>query len=277
MRTSLLARCLSALTYILLVIVLLLSLFPIYWLFSTSIKPREQTFAVPPVWVFQPTLENYANVLGNRQFVGYLRNSLIVALTTTAVAVGVGVLAAYALARFQFRGRQAFRFIFLLPQVTPAVAVLVPMFVMFNSLNLIGTYTGIVLSHLTLTLPFAIWMMTGFFEDSPVELEESAMIDGCTRLGALVRVVLPVLGPGIAATAALGFITSWNEFLFSSMLTDRDTRTLSVAITSFLTNRALDWGRTAAAGSLILIPVLVFAFFTQRYLVRGLSHGAVKG
>jgi multiple sugar transport system permease protein len=277
MRTSLLARCLSALTCILLVIVLLLSLFPIYWLFSTSIKPREQTFAVPPVWVFQPTLENYANVLGNRQFVGYLRNSLIVALTTTAVAVGVGVLAAYALARFQFRGRQAFRFIFLLPQVTPAVAVLVPMFVMFNSLNLIGTYTGIVLSHLTLTLPFAIWMMTGFFEDSPVELEESAMIDGCTRLGALVRVVLPVLGPGIAATAALGFITSWNEFLFSSMLTDRDTRTLSVAITSFLTNRALDWGRTAAAGSLILIPVLVFAFFTQRYLVRGLSHGAVKG
>jgi multiple sugar transport system permease protein len=189
----------------------------------------------------------------------------------------VGVLAAYALARFRFRGRQAFRFLFLLPQVTPAVAILVPMFVMFNSLNLTGTYLGIILAHLTLTLPFAIWMMTGFFEDSPIELEESAMIDGCTRLGALIKVVLPVLGPGIAATAALGFITSWNEFLFSSMLTGRDTRTLSVAITSFLTNRALDWGRTAAAGTLILLPVLVFAFFTQRYLVRGLSHGAVKG
>jgi multiple sugar transport system permease protein len=153
----------------------------------------------------------------------------------------------------------------------------VPLFVLFNGLDLTNTHLALILANLTLTMPLAIWMLIGFFEDSPIDLEESAMIDGCSRLGALARVVLPVIAPGLAAAAALCFIYSWNEFLYASILSGRDTRTLSVAITSFLTNRAIDWGRTAAAGSLILLPVLVFALFTQRYLVRGLSHGAVKG
>lgn len=277
MTNTVFSRILGIVTYILLVIALLLSLFPIFWLVSTSLKPRELTFAMPPAWIFTPTLENYQDVLGSSDFLEYLRNSLLIAGGTTFIAVTAGALAAYAIARFRFPGRGVLRFVFLLPQVTPAIAILVPLFVMYNTLDLNDTYVGIILAHLTLTMPLAIWMLTGFFEDSPVELEESAMIDGCTRLGALVRVVLPVLAPGIAATAVLGFITSWNEFLYASMLTGRDTRTLSVAITSFLTNRALDWGRTTAAGTLILLPVLIFAMFTQRYLVRGLSHGAVKG
>jgi multiple sugar transport system permease protein len=277
MRARWLSRLLTFTVYALVILALVVSLFPILWFFLTSIKPRELTFAIPPAWLFTPTFENYAEVLTDRQFVRYLLNSMIIAGSTTLIALAAGLLAGYALARYKFRGNGVFRFLFLLPQITPSVAILVPLFVLFNGLDLTNTYTALILANLTLTMPLAIWMLVGFFEDSPIDLEESAMIDGCSRLGALVRVILPVIAPGLAAAAALCFIYSWNEFLYASILSGRDTRPLSVAITSFLTNRAIDWGRTAAAGSLILLPVLVFALFTQRYLVRGLSHGAVKG
>lgn len=270
------SRVFNVITYVLLVLVLMLSLFPIIWLFSTSLKPRELTFE-PSVWLFTPTFENYQEVLTDQRFVGYMQNSLILATSTTTVAVMAGALAAYGIARFRFRGRAGLRFLFLLPQITPPIAIVVPLFVMFQAVDLTDTYVGLILANLTLTMPLTIWMLTGFFEDSPVEMEEAAMIDGCTRVGALVRVVLPVMAPGLAATAVLGFIYSWNEFLYASILAGRDTRPLAVAITGFLTNRAIDWGRTTAAGTLILLPVLIFAFFTQRYLIRGLSRGAVKG
>ncbi len=272
-----LPRVLTITIYALVLLALVVSLFPIFWFFLTSIKPRELAFAIPPAWTFTPTFENYQAVLADRAFIRYLINSLIIASGTTLIALTAGLLAGYALARYQFRGNGVFRFLFLLPQITPSVAILVPLFVLFNGLGLVNTHAALILANLTLTMPLAIWMLVGFFEDSPIDLEESAMIDGCSRLGALARVVLPVIAPGLAAVAALCFIYSWNEFLYASILSGRDTRTLSVAITSFLTNRAIDWGRTAAAGSLILLPVLVFALFTQRYLVRGLSHGAVKG
>lgn len=277
MRARWLSRLLTITIYALVILALVVSLFPIFWFFLTSIKPRDLTFAIPPAWIFTPTFDNYAAVLSDRQFLRYLLNSLIIAGGTTGIALASGLLAGYALARYKFRGNGAFRFLFLLPQITPSVAILVPLFVLFNGLDLTNTHLALILANLTLTMPLAIWMLIGFFEDSPIDLEESAMIDGCSRLGALARVVLPVIAPGLAAAAALCFIYSWNEFLYASILSGRDTRTLSVAITSFLTNRAIDWGRTAAAGSLILLPVLVFALFTQRYLVRGLSHGAVKG
>jgi multiple sugar transport system permease protein len=277
MRYRWLDRALTTAIYALVGLALVVSLFPIFWLFMTSIKPRELTFAVPPAWIFEPTWVNYQTVLNDRQFIRYLLNSLIVAGGTTVVALVAGTLAGYALARYRFRGNRPLRFILLLPQITPSVAILVPLFVMFNAFDLINTHTALILANLTITMPLAVWMLVGFFEESPFELEEAAMIDGCTRLGGMVRVVLPLIAPGMAATAALCFIYAWNEFLYASILSGRDSRTLSVAITSFLTNRAIDWGRTAAAGSLILLPVLIFALFTQRYLVRGLSHGAVKG
>jgi multiple sugar transport system permease protein len=142
---------------------------------------------------------------------------------------------------------------------------------------LTDTRTALVISYLTFSIPLTVWMMTGFLEDVPVELEETAMIDGCTRLGAFLRVSIPLAAPGLAATAILSFMYSWNEFLYAVVLTGRASRTLPVTITSYMTNRAILWGRIAASGSLVLVPVLIFALIAQRYLVRGLSRGAIKG
>jgi multiple sugar transport system permease protein len=262
--------------WIITIIAVLLSLFPIVYLFLLSIKPAELTFA-PDVWVFTPTLENYAAVFEGGDFFRYLFNSLIIGFTTMAIALTLGSLAAYGFARFKFRGNFWLRMSSLIPQMLPPITIIVPLYVLFMGLDLLDTQAALIISYLTFTLPLAIWMMTGFFEDIPVELEESAMVDGANRFVAFFRVSLPIAAPGLAATAVLSFIYAWNEFLYAVILTGRDSRTLPVTITSYMTNRAILWGRIAAAGSIVLIPVLVFALLTQRYLVRGLAGGAVKG
>jgi multiple sugar transport system permease protein len=159
----------------------------------------------------------------------------------------------------------------------PPIAIVVPLYVLFNSLDWVDTRQALIICYLTFTIPLSIWMMMGFFDDVPIELEEAAMIDGCSRFGALFRVSLPLAIPGMAATAILAFLYCWNEFLYAVILTGRNARTLPVTITSFMTNKAVLWGRIAASGSLVLIPVLIFALLAQRYLVRGLARGAVKG
>lgn len=258
------------------IIVVFVSLFPILYLFLLSIKPAELTFA-PEVWLFTPTLENYQAVFEGGDFFRYLINSLVVGFTTMAIALTLGSLAAYGFARFKFRGNFWLRMSSLIPQMLPPITIIVPLYVLFMGLDLLDTQIALIISYLTFTLPLAIWMMTGFFEDIPVELEESAMVDGATRLVAFFRVSLPIATPGLAATAVLSFIYAWNEFLYAVILTGRNSRTLPVVITSYMTNKAILWGRIAAAGSIVLIPVLIFALLTQRYLVRGLAGGAVKG
>jgi multiple sugar transport system permease protein len=273
-----LKRILSeVLIYALVIVAVVLSIFPIFYLLVTSFKKAELTFAVPPVWIFTPTLKNYAEVFAGGTFSHYFRNSLVVALLTTLVALALGTFAGYGFARFRFRGWNWLRLSSLVPQMLPPITIIVPLYVLFNSMKLVDTYWALVVSYLTFSIPLAIWMMTGFFLDVPIELEESAMIDGCTRIGAMLRVSLPIVAPGLAATAILCFIYCWNEFLYAVILTGRDARTLPVTITSFMTNKAILWGRIAAAGSLVLVPVLIFALLAQRYLVRGLSRGAVKG
>jgi len=265
------------LIYVFVILAVIFSLFPIVYLLITSFKPPELTFAIPPVWFFEPTLKNYYEVFAGGKFIKYFFNSLIVALGTTLVALLLGIFAGYGFARFRFRGIQTLRLAALVPQMLPPITIIVPLYVLFNSLNLIDTRWALLISYLTFIIPLSIWMMTGFFMDVPEELEESAMIDGCTRLGALFRISLPIVTPGLAATAILGFIYAWNEFLYAVILTGRDARTLPVTITSFMTNKAILWGRIAASGSLVLVPVLIFALLAQRYLVRGLSRGAIKG
>lgn len=265
------------LIYAAVLMAVILSLFPIVYLLITSFKPQELTFSVPPVWAFKPTLQNYREVFAGGDFIRYFLNSLIVALLTTAFSLVVGAFAAYGFARFRLRGGFWLRLGVLVPQMLPPITIIVPLYVLFNGLNLTDTRTALVISYLTFSIPLTIWMMTGFLEDVPIELEESAMIDGCTRLGALFRVSLPLVAPGLAATAVLSFLYAWNEFLYAVILTGRFSRTLPVTITSYMTNRAILWGRIAASGSLVLIPVLIFALLAQRYLVRGLSRGAIKG
>ncbi|HEX9012090.1 MAG TPA: carbohydrate ABC transporter permease [Anaerolineaceae bacterium] len=265
------------LIYTAVIIAVVLSIVPILYLLITSFKPPELTFNLPPVWIFNPTLKNYTDVITGSNFTKYFLNSVIIALTTTLIALVLGSFAAYGFARFRFRGGFWLRMSVLIPQMLPPITIIVPLYVLFNGLKLTDTRTGLVISYLTFTIPLAIWMMIGFFEDVPVDLEESAMIDGCSRLKALFKVSLPLVAPGLAATAILGFLYCWNEFLYAVILTGREARTLPVTITSFMTNKAILWGRIAASGSLVLIPVLIFALLAQRYLIRGLSRGAVKG
>lgn len=265
------------LIYVVVIIAVLLSIAPILYLLITSFKPPELTFALPPAWIFKPTLQNYTDVIVGGDFIKYFGNSLVVALTTTFIALVLGSFAAYGFARFRFRGKFWLRMSVLIPQMLPPITIIVPLYVLFNGLKLTDTRTSLIISYLTFTIPLSIWMMVGFFEDVPEDLEESAMIDGCTRFEALLRISLPIVAPGLAATAILGFLYCWNEFLYAVILTGREARTLPVTITSFMTNKAILWGRIAASGSLVLIPVLIFALLAQRYLIRGLSKGAVKG
>lgn len=266
----------TLLIYSLVVLAVILSLAPIVYLLITSFKEPQITFALPPVWVFKPTLQNYREVLAGGEFERYFLNSFIVAVSTTFIALLVGGLAAYGFSRFRFRGAFWLRMSSLIPQMLPPITIIVPLYVVFNGLSLLDTRWALIISYLTFTIPLAIWMMVGFFEDVPIELEEAAMIDGCTRPGALARVSLPLAAPGLAATAILAFLYCWNEFLYAVILTGRNARTLPVTITSFMTNKAILWGRIAASGSMVLIPVLIFALIAQRYLVRGLSRGAIK-
>lgn len=264
------------LIYILVILAVILSLAPLVYLFITSFKEPNLTFNLPPVWIFTPTLQNYREVLAGGQFEKYFVNSLVVALSTTTIALFLGGLAAYGFSRFRFRGAFWLRMSALIPQMLPPITIIVPLYVLFNGLKLLDTRWALIISYLTFTIPLALWMMIGFFDDVPIELEEAAMIDGCTRFGALVRVSLPLVAPGLAATAILAFLYCWNEFLYAVILTGREARTLPVTITSFMTNKAILWGRIAASGSMVLVPVLVFALLAQRYLVRGLSRGAIK-
>ena len=265
------------LVYIVVIVAIILSIAPILYLLITSFKPPDLTFAIPPVWIFTPTLKNYIDVVTGADFIKYFMNSVVVALSTTFSALVLGSFAAYGFARFRFRGAFWLRMSVLIPQMLPPITIIVPLYILFNGLKLVDTQTALIISYLTFTIPLAVWLMIGFFEDVPVDLEESAMIDGCTRLEALFRVNLPLVAPGLAATAILGFLYCWNEFLYAVILTGRDARTLPVTITSFMTNKAILWGRITASGSLVLVPVLIFALVAQRYLIRGLSKGAVKG
>jgi len=263
--------------YIFVILAVFLSIAPMVYLAITSFKEPELTFAIPPVWNFTPTLQNYDEVLSSTDFGKYFMNSVVVALVTTGIALTLGTLAAYGFSRFRFRGHFWLRMSSLVPQMLPPIAIVVPLYVLFNKLDWIDTRQALIVSYLTFTIPLSTWMMIGFFDDVPVELEEAAMIDGCSRFGALVRVSLPLAIPGIAATAILAFLYCWNEFLYAVILTGRGARTLPIIITSFMTNKSVLWGRIAASGTLVLIPVLIFALLAQRYLIRGLAKGAVKG
>lgn len=275
-RPRLLKRLNRVVIYTVIVLAVLFSIAPIVYLLITSFKEPELTFAIPPVWSFTPTTQNYGEVISSTDFGRYFVNSIVVALSTTGIALFLGALAAYGFSRFRFRGHFWLRMSTLVPQMLPPITIVVPLYVLFSRMDWIDTRPALIVSYLTFTIPLSIWMMIGFFDDVPVELEEAAMIDGCSRLGALLRINLPLSLPGLAATAILGFLYCWNEFLYAVILTGRDARTLPVTITAFMTNKSVLWGRIAASGSLVLIPVLIFALLAQRYLVRGLARGAVK-
>jgi ABC-type glycerol-3-phosphate transport system permease component len=268
----------AALVYAALIVLAVIFLFPLLWVLGLSLKTRLQVFAVPPLFVWWPTLENYLDVLGRSDFLKALFNTLVVSLSAVTLSLCVGVPAAYAFARFPFRGSSLLFFALLVMRMLPPIAVLVPMYVLFSNIGLATTRLSVVLAYSTFSLPLVVWIMRGFFEDLPRELEESAWIDGATRYGALVHIVLPLAKPGIAAASILCLQLAWNDFLFAAVLTSNATQTLPVKMMAFSAgDSGVDWGGLTASGMLVILPVIIFSFAAQRHLVAGLSSGAVKG
>lgn len=271
----------SGLKYAAASLALLAAIAPIYWLITISLKKEIDQFAFPPLWFhFQPTWEHYIESFGTRSFGRFFWNSVVVAGISTLLALGIGVPAAYGFARFPWPGQWGERVSFwmLSTRMLPPIVTIVPLFLMMRQVHLLNSLTGLVLVYTAFNLPFVVWMMRGFFEEVPKELEEAAMLDGESRAGVLLRIILPIVKPGLAATAVFCLIVAWNEFLFALILTQTGAATtLPVGIASRVTQYEIKWGAMSAAGVVAMLPVLVFAAAVQKYLVRGLSLGAVKG
>lgn len=261
--------------YIILIIAVLFVVLPLLWIFLTSIKEPNLAYQIPPQWIFTPTLENYQALITDVPFPRFFLNSAIVASATTLLALGFGSFAAYSISRFRTGGDFFTGWIFN-NRTMPAIAILIPIFLLSNGLGLFDTFPALIIPYLSFLLPFAIWMLIGFFEGVSREMEEAALVDGATRLQALRFVTMPIAAPGIAATGILCFLFSWNEFLLALILTGNNTRTLPVAVANFLTHRGVYIGGLSAATMVMIIPVMLLAFSIRGYLIRGLSLGAVK-
>jgi len=267
--------------HLLVILAVFVALAPVYWMLTISLKNEVDQFAVPPRWVgFTPTLEHFYDAFVTRSFGDYLVTSAVVSVASTLCALVVGTLAAYSLARFRlpYNLDQKLSLWILSTRMFPAIVTAIPLFLMMRDLRLLNTRVSLIVVYTAFNLPFVVWMMRGFFAELPRDLEEAALVDGDSRLGALVRVVLPLVAPGLAATAVFCLIVSWNEFLFALVLTQTDaSMTLPVGIAGRVTQYEIKWGVMSAAGTVAMIPILVFALAVQKYLVRGLSLGAVKG
>jgi multiple sugar transport system permease protein len=257
---------------------LMLALFalPIVWTLLTAVKTRVDAFASPPVWLFQPTLRNFRNVLFETDFPRLLWNSARTASANTLLAMVIGTTAAYGIARYQVGGRNFMLWVLSIRMLPPIVAA-IPLFSIFAGLRLVDTFVVLPILYLTFNLPLVVWMMRSFILELPVELEESARLDGATTFEVIRRIVLPLVAPGLVATAVLCFIFAWNELLLGTIFTRLHARTATVALASFITAESeIDWGTLCAAGIIAMTPPIVLALIFQRYMVRGLTMGAVK-
>ena len=250
---------------------------PIVVMFATSLKVQTQIFSSGIHFLFTPTLDNYRDVLGGSGFDRYLVNSLVVGIVSTVITLALGCMAAYGLVRLRFRGRHLVAYTTLLLRTVPLAVLAVPVFMIWDQVGLINSLSGLILLYVAVNLPFTIWLLYGFVQQVPVELEEAAAIDGCGPLKVFWKIVLPLIKPGLAAAAIFTFRIAWNEFILALVLTDRATRTLPVAASLFITDIGVDWGKIMALGSLIAIPPLIFTFIAARQIITGLTAGAVKG
>ncbi|MFI7006197.1 carbohydrate ABC transporter permease [Streptomyces sp. NPDC050145] len=262
------------------VVFCLVWLFPVYWMVNTAFKPRSEAMtATPRFWPSAPTLHNFDVALNGTEFWTNLTNSLLVVGVTVVISIVLGMFAAAAVSRFRFSGRRTVMVAILVAQMLPGTALLVPTFLVFNEAGLLGTYTGLVLAYLALTLPFSIWVMRGFFLTVPVEVEEAARIDGASTWQVLWRILFPLVLPGVIASSVFAFIAAWNDYLIAyTFMKEQSQYTLPVWLASF-TNPAqgTDYSAQMAGSVVFSLPVVVFFLLIQRKLVSGMSAGAVKG
>jgi multiple sugar transport system permease protein len=268
------------------VLLVVWTVFPFGWILLTSLKEPRDMLAVPPKLVFQPTLANYeALFLGKQRgayastrpdFPRFFLNSVLISTGAVALSVATGILAAYALARFTFPFKNQLAFLFLSFRFAPFITFLIPLYLLFQRLGLYNTHLGLILAYQLITLPFTIWMLRSFFMEIPVEVEEAAQIDGCSWWGVLTRVMLPLSMPGIAVTVILGFMFSWNAFNYPLMLAGRQTFPVTVGAIQFISYEQVLWGQMAAASLVAIVPQLLLSLSVQKYIVRGLTMGAVR-
>jgi len=272
--------------YTLVIALLIFFLFPIYWMIATSFKAPGDILTRPPKWIFAPTLENYVYAFEEANFGLFIKNTLIVSVISTILVIILGSFGSYSFARYNI-GKGHLMFFILTTRMMPIIAVIIPYFVIFKTIGrtTIGELLwlgldrqgSLVICYTMFNLPFAIWLMHSFFQDIPKELEDSARLDGYSRFQVFRRVVLPLAAPGIAVTSIFCLLFSWNEFLFAFLLTRADARTITVGVAGFWTQRGILWGPLAAAATVCVVPMLIFALILQRYIARGLTFGAVRG
>jgi multiple sugar transport system permease protein len=261
--------------YLVLIAVLAFFMTPIVWTAITAIKPTELISSQPIVWIFKPTLDHFRVIFLEDNILTPLLNSTIIAVLSTLGVLITAAPASYALSRFRVPFGPQIASYFLSARMAPPVTVVLPLFLLFRSFNLIDTHAALISAYISVNMPFAIWMIKGFFDEIPKELDEAALLDGCSRFHAFLRIVLPLAGPGLAATAIISFIFSWNEFLFAILLTNYHARTLPVAASALMTDRMVLWGELCATAIVIYLPVVIFALLVRKYLIKGFTFGAV--
>ncbi len=260
-----------------LVLVLVLTtvlLFPIIWMVLSSLKTQVEISAYPPSFLFAPTFHNYQQVFTTTPFVRNTVNSLVITFGSLFISLALGLPAAYGIARFQQR---KVALIILLVRMFPFITFLIPWFQMFQAMGLTDTHLALIATHLVIILPLIVWVTMGFFEDIPVSYDEAAMLDGCGPYGVFFKVALPLAKPGIVAASVLSCIFSWNNLMFALVLGGQNTKTLPVAIQNFMSFEELQWGQLCAVATLITLPIIIIVLFLQKYLVKGLASGGLKG
>ncbi|WP_029074780.1 carbohydrate ABC transporter permease [Kaistia adipata] len=258
---------------------LLWSLAPIYWIVVTALKTSREIYAVPPTLLpARPTLANFNTALFNSKFPQFVLNSATVAISVTLISAVVGALAAYPIARMEFKGRGVTARAIVMAYLLPPSLLFIPLFLVLQNLGLINTKTGLVIAYLTFTVPFCTWMLIGYFRTIPRELDEAATVDGATRLQTLLRVVLPIAKPGLAVVALFAFTHAWNEFLYALVFVhSNDTKTFTAGLTGLIMGDTFIWGQLMASSVIAIVPILIIYIVAQRYIVEGLAAGSVKG
>jgi multiple sugar transport system permease protein len=267
-----------ALVYLGLGAALVFFLGPFFWIVTTSLKGNEDFFAYPPVWIpSPPSLTHYAGLFTRSSGARYFANSMVISTLSMVSALAVSLPTAYSIARWRFGGG-FFSSLLLVLRMLPAIALIIPIYVMYKAFGLTNSYFGLIIIYTVVYIPFAVWLLVGFIRDFPIEIEDAAMIDGCSRLRAMVQVMVPIIAPGLAVVALFAFIATWNEFLFAIVLTGIETKTMMVLVTSFTTGGTdAFYGEASASVVLGVLPAFAIAFILQRYLVKGLALGGTKG
>ena len=261
-----------------LLVILVFLLFPFYWTLVTSLKTEQELYGAVTYWPGEITFTSYSRLFTTTvNFFSAMKNSLIVASVTSIVSLTVSTLASYAFSRYRFIGRKPLMFLFLSNNMFPTVLLLIPLYAIMRKLGLLYSHSALVLSYTTFTIPFSVWLLNGFINDLPMSLEEAAMIDGCNRGTAFIRIILPILTPCLVATGIYIFMTSWNEYTFAMMFTNVKGRTIPIALKNLIGQLGVQWDLLTAGGIVTIIPVCIMFFFAQKRLVAGLTAGAVKG